>query len=85
MTLNLTRGEARITETRLMQSFGDATRWAQKAGTTTLVTNIIRSVGQASPLFGYIDTLSTTLVDVGAVVGAVTEWLQANGAALPPK
>jgi RHS repeat-associated protein/uncharacterized repeat protein (TIGR01451 family) len=85
VTMDLTRGEARITETRLMQSFGDATHWAEKAGTPTLVTNIIRSVGQASPLFGYVDSLSTTLVDVGAVVGAVTEWLQANGAALTPK
>jgi RHS repeat-associated protein len=82
VTVNLTREQARIVETRLIMRMGDAKRWADAAGTTTQLTNIIRSVGQGSELFQFANAENALLTDEAAVLDAIKEWLLANGAVL---
>jgi RHS repeat-associated protein len=83
VALDVTRRQARVVETTIIRRFGDATTWAAKEGTVTPLTNIIRSVSAANPLFGLVLNESVSFVDLAAVLDNVAEWVAANGGTLP--
>ena len=67
--VQLTRRQARVVETRLIQEFGGATHW----NPATQLTNVINSVAEGGPLWSLVTQEVTSFADIGAILGSLAE------------